>query len=105
MTVLIIIAWAAVILTMFTAASASLIRIRKPTTAHDGHIIRSEDDITCETKYGHHHPKQEEFFPEDETASAVSSEPTPRYIVHDDPEEGYVVLNGVKRKLEDCKYY
>ena len=24
------------------------------------------------------------------------------HIVHEEAEEGYVVLNGVKRKLEDC---
>ena len=23
---------------------------------------------------------------------------------HDSPEAGYVILNGIKRKLEDCKY-
>ena len=28
----------------------------------------------------------------------------PRYIVHTDAETGYVVLNGVKRKISDCKY-
>ena len=26
-----------------------------------------------------------------------------RYIVHDEPEQGYVILNGVKRRIEDCK--
>ena len=25
------------------------------------------------------------------------------YVHHDEPEQGYVVLNGIKRKLEDCK--
>ncbi len=25
-------------------------------------------------------------------------------VQHETPEAGYVVLNGVKRKLEDCKY-
>ena len=29
----------------------------------------------------------------------------PRYIVHDEPEEGYVILNGVKRKLTDCSKF
>ncbi len=103
MPVLVIIAWAAVLLTIFTATSASLIRIRKPTVAHDGHVLRRENDITCETQYGHNHPRIEEFNP-DGTSSSLSG-PTPRYIVHDDPEEGYVVLNGIKRKLEDCKYF
>lgn len=27
-----------------------------------------------------------------------------KLIKHEDPEEGYVVLNGVKHKIEDCKY-
>ncbi|MBR2067163.1 MAG: hypothetical protein IJ875_02740 [Solobacterium sp.] len=25
-------------------------------------------------------------------------------IQHELPEEGYVILNGIKRKLDDCKY-
>jgi hypothetical protein len=55
--------------------------------ALDGHRIPKSKDVTCEA-YGHRHPGSDE----------------PRYIVHDDPELGYVLLNGRKIKLEDCKY-
>ena len=27
----------------------------------------------------------------------------PRYVVTEQPEKGYVILNGVKRKLRDCR--
>ena len=54
----------------------------------DGHVVPRSQDLTCETKYGHDH----------------SSTQTPaRYIVHEDPEQGYVILNGVKRRIKDCK--
>ncbi|MEE1354878.1 hypothetical protein [Absicoccus porci] len=48
--------------------------------------IKPKKDVTCETQYNHDHDKQSE-----------------RYIVHDEPEQGYVILNGVKRRIEDCK--
>ena len=67
-------------------------KVRMPTIAHDGHVIPRENDITCESTYGHNH------------AYAVSMGETPRYIVHEDPDDGYVVLNGVLRRIEDCKY-
>lgn len=57
------------------------------TQTSDGHTLPKSKDVTCETEYGHDHGPQ-----------------AARYIVHDDPEKGYVVLNGVKRRLEDCKY-
>ena len=58
------------------------------TVSDDGHRIPRNKDITCNGKYGHDHPEETQ----------------PRYIVHEEPEDGYVVLNGVKRKLEDCKH-
>ena len=48
--------------------------------------LKPKQDITCETQYEHDHKDQGE-----------------RYIVHDEPEQGYVILNGVKRRIEDCK--
>ena len=55
----------------------------------DGHIVSADESFTCETKEGHNHPK-------------ISAEFGQRYIVHNDPEDGYVILNGVRRKLDDC---
>ena len=60
----------------------------KKTVSSDGHAIPKDRDITCETQYGHDH-----------------SESGRRYIVHEEPETGYVVLNGVKRKISDLKNY
>lgn len=66
----------------------------KKTVAADGHVIPPQNDITCEGKEGHVHKP---------LPASEQKEYGPRYIVHDDPEEGYVVLNGVMRKISDCK--
>ncbi len=58
------------------------------TISDDGHRIPKKQDITCYGEYGHDHPEDVQ----------------PRYIVHEEPVEGYVILNGIKRKLEDCKH-
>lgn len=60
----------------------------KQIIAQDGHLIPKDKDISCENQFGHLHSKNN----------------SSRYIVHEEPETGYVVLNGVKRKIEDCKY-
>ncbi len=62
---------------------------RNNSRSSDGHIVPRNDDMTCETKYGHHH-------------ATIDGE-HPRYIVHEEPNEGYVILNGVKRKITDCR--
>ncbi len=85
--------WIIIILTFFAVIINST-RIRIPsfkgrTIAHDGHVIPKEKDITCETAYGHNHG---------------STQDGRRFIVHEDPTDGYVILNGVKRSLEECKY-
>ncbi len=82
-----------VIMAIYSVVGAIVSKGRKPagrrrTVSDDGHSVRSDQDLTCETKYGHDH--------------SVPGER--RYIVHEDPEEGYVVLNGIKRKIKDCKY-
>ena len=59
----------------------------------DGHIVPKEDSFTCETKEGHHHPKM---------SQSDINDFGKRYIVHDEPEDGYVVLNGVRRRLDEC---
>jgi hypothetical protein len=56
--------------------------------ALDGHRVSKDQDISCR-RYGHKH---EEF-------------DTPRFIPHEDPEEGYVVLNGVRMKLTEADNY
>lgn len=61
----------------------------------DGHAVPRQEDLTCDANDGHHHPEE----------SAMAKEFGPRYIVHDEPEEGYVILNGVKRKLTDCSKF
>ena len=62
---------------------------RRPVISSDGHEVPEAQDLTCD-RYGHvHEPQTNEF--------------GRRYVVHEDPEEGYVILNGVKRKLTDCR--
>ena len=56
--------------------------------ASDGHRVPKDQDISCQ-RYGHRH---EEF-------------DTPRFIPHEDPEDGYIVLNGVKMKLSEADRY
>ena len=55
----------------------------------DGHFVPHEEDLTCETKQGHRHQSSNEF--------------GARYIVHNEPPSGHIVLNGTVRKIEDCK--
>ena len=62
---------------------------KRKTVSDDGHYVPRSDDLTCETAQGHRHNRNNEF--------------GDRYIVHNEPEEGYVVLNGIIRKIEDCK--
>ena len=62
---------------------------KKALRSSDGHIVSQKEDLTCETKANHKHPKSNEF--------------GERYIVHNEPSLGYVTLNGVLRKIEDCK--
>ena len=88
--------WIIIVLTFFaivlgsTKAAKSSDRKRRAnvrrTISSDGHAVSRKNDLTCETKYGHDH-----------------GDAQPRYIVHEDPDEGYVILNGIKRRLEDCK--
>lgn len=68
---------------------------RHRTISSDGHAVAHNEDLTCETRQGHVHPE----------TLQLEKEYGHRYIVHDEPEEGYVVLNGVKRKLTDCDKY
>ncbi len=64
------------------------INMPKPTVASDGHRIPRGKDITCEGQYGHDH-----------------GERVPRFIVHEEPTEGYCNLNGKIVALKDCWKY
>ena len=48
----------------------------------DGHKVSNEFDRTCETQFGHNH----------RTEYSMDS----RYVVHEEPTQGYIVLNGKK---------
>ena len=63
---------------------------KRRTRSSDGHWLREEQDITCR-QYGHNHPR--------------SVEPQSRYIVHEEPTEGYIVLNGKKMLRTEADKY
>lgn len=56
----------------------------------DGHTLRKDQDITCR-RFGHRHSEQEE--------------PSVRFIVHDDIEDGYIILNGKKMHRTEADAY
>lgn len=63
---------------------------RRPARSTDGHVLRGEQDITCR-QFGHRHNEEEE--------------PATRFIVHDDPEDGYILLNGKKMRISEADRY
>ena len=63
---------------------------RRPTRASDGHRLGANQDITCR-QFGHNHPRSEE--------------PDSRYFVHEEPTEGYIVLNGKKMLRTEADKY
>ena len=62
----------------------------RPARSSDGHVMKGGKDITCR-QFGHNHPEWEE--------------PATRYIVHDDPEDGYIILNGKKMRITEADKY
>lgn len=60
---------------------------RRP-LASDGHRVPKDQDISCR-QFGHDHREFD----------------TPRFIPHEDPEDGYIILNGVKMKLSEADRY
>ena len=61
--------------------------------ASDGHVIPAKDDISC-AKFGHHHEKkQDPLFPE------------AQFIVHNEPAEGYINLNGKLLRRSEADEY
>lgn len=85
---IILVTWIIIAAVIAAVSSARRGTLRVPPQSSDGHFVPRQQDLTCETQYGHQH----------------GNEPNKRYIVHEDPPEGYVILNGVKRKISDCKY-
>ena len=83
--------WAVVFFSSVASALKNARSRKKTVRSSDGHAVPKGEDLTCETNDGHHH------------TTGSESEFGKRYIVHNEPETGYVVLNGVKRKLTDCK--
>ncbi len=69
------------LIVFWTAVSAFLNVLNKNKSPKN-----KEKDVTCETQYNHKHEENR------------------NYVVREEPEEGYVTLNGVKRRIEDCKY-
>ncbi|MCR5373703.1 MAG: hypothetical protein K6E41_09650 [Solobacterium sp.] len=72
-------------------AQQTVVSGRRPVSS-DGHVVPPEEDLTVSTgasHYAHHEHNEEDF--------------GRRYIVHNEPVQGYVILNGIMRKLEDCK--
>lgn len=63
---------------------------RRPPRSTDGHVLGREQDITCR-RFGHNHSEWEE--------------PSERYIVHDDIEDGYIILNGKKMHRTEADQY
>ena len=62
----------------------------RPPRSTDGHTLRKDQDITCR-RFGHRHSEQEE--------------PSVRFIVHDDIEDGYIILNGKKMHRTEADAY
>ncbi|MBQ8054773.1 MAG: hypothetical protein IJ198_13385 [Lachnospiraceae bacterium] len=74
----------------YTESAPGASFLRRATRASDGHRLGADQDITCR-QYGHNHPR--------------SVEPESRYIVHEDPTEGYIVLNGKKMLRTEADKY
>ncbi|MCR4762259.1 MAG: hypothetical protein K5696_01880 [Lachnospiraceae bacterium] len=73
--------------------SAPRENLKQERIASDGHIIPARDDISC-ARFGHRHEKSRDpEFPE---------EP---FIVHDEPTEGYINLNGKTLKRSEADEY
>ena len=63
---------------------------KRTARSSDGHWLRNEQDITCR-QFGHNHPG--------------TVEPLSRFIVHEEPTEGYIVLNGKKMLRTEADKY
>ena len=91
-TILSAVIWMIIVIS-FVKTFTKAVKKRGPVSS-DGHVVPPEQDITCEGRDKHKHPQM---------SAAEKKDYGPRYIVHNDPETGYVILNGVKRRISDCK--
>ena len=62
--------------------------------ASDGHKISAEDDISC-ARFGHDHSHDEK--------QAIF--PDKQFIVHNEPQQGYINLNGKILKRSEADEY
>ena len=77
-----------VLILIMTLKKSRINSAKKPkTVSSDGHVIKPKDDPTC-AKYGHIHEETKH-----------------RYVVHDEPVEGYVNLNGKLMSLKEAAKY
>ncbi|NCB33159.1 MAG: hypothetical protein EOM64_04660 [Erysipelotrichia bacterium] len=90
--VVFVIAVALIITAATVAAVASQKKSRGPISS-DGHIVTPGQDLTCD-RFGHQHPGN---------TAKDTADYGRQYIVHNDPEDGYVILNGIMRKITDCR--
>jgi hypothetical protein len=60
------------------------------TVSSDGHTVPRGQDLTCERKYGHKHGLE-------------YSMGNDRYVVHEEPTQGYIVLNGKKYSKDQLR--
>lgn len=70
-----------------------IVRSEQPVSS-DGHRIKPSENNTVQT------PKH----PIVKSRYANRQDPLPQYIVHEEPEEGYIILNGKKISKKDLKY-
>ena len=82
--------WIVIIFIASIASAAKQRNAGRRIVSSDGHEVPPSQDLTCD-RYGHSHEESSPEFGR-------------RYIVHEEPEDGYVILNGVKRKISECKY-
>ena len=69
------------------------VRPRRRTVSSDGHEVPPGEDLTVDTGASHYSRYKEK----------ADEEFGRRYIVHNEPTQGYVILNGVMRSLDECK--
>lgn len=105
MKVLIILVWTAVLIAVIFSIVSSI---------HTGH--KNYTRVTPHQEYETEKNAYEESRSPIEESGHEGHSPYGKYtqnhedrigrklITHPEPEPGYVVLNGVKRKIEDCKY-
>ncbi len=65
-------------------------RSNRQAKALDGHVLTGEKDITCR-QFGHRH--------------SLKEEPEMRFLVHDEPEQGFILLNGIKMRITEADKY